>query len=569
MGIRLFSSDNRRLAHALQRSQAVIDFDMDGRILDANENFLKLMGYRLSEVRGKNHSMFVTPEDAQSAEYRQFWEKLRRGEFEAGAYRRMGKGGREVWIQATYAPLLNGLGRAVKVVKIATDITARKLEEANLRGQLDAIGKSQAVIEFDLDGTVLTANENFLRAMDYTLEEIQGRHHSMFVTAEYAQSAEYRQFWEKLRRGEYDAREYKRIGKNGKEVWIQASYNPIYDMNGHLFKVVKFATDITREKLRNADYRGQIEAIRRAQAVIEFALDGTILDANEVFLRAMGYTLEEIKGRHHSMFIEPGTEESEEYRAFWANLRAGNFDARVFKRHGKNGRPVWIQASYNPILDEDGKPLKVVKFATEVTEMINLTETTQANVQSVAAATEELSASISEISRNMDLSKDAAGRIMATTASSGAASARLVQSMESMENIVNLIRDIAGRVNILALNANIEAARAGEAGRGFAVVASEVKNLASQTSTATDEIAKEIDAVQQISGKVAASVQETVDGVNLVNRYVGSVATAIEQQSETTKEISENSMRTSVAVEEITNRIKKVKGEGQSANRAA
>lgn len=569
MGIRLFSSDNRRLAHALQRSQAVIEFDMDGRILDANENFLKLMGYRLSEVRGKNHSMFVTAEDAQSAEYRHFWEKLRRGEFEAGAYRRMGKGGREVWIQATYAPLLNGLGRAVKVVKIATDITARKLEEANLRGQLDAIGKSQAVIEFDLDGTVLTANENFLRAMDYTLEEIQGRHHSMFVTAEYAQSAEYRQFWEKLRRGEYDAREYKRIGKNGKEVWIQASYNPIYDMNGHLFKVVKFATDITREKLRNADYRGQIEAIRRAQAVIEFALDGTILDANEVFLRAMGYTLEEIKGRHHSMFIEPGTEESEEYQEFWANLRAGHFDARVFKRYGKNGRPVWIQASYNPILDEDGKPLKVVKFATEVTEMINLTETTQANVQSVAAATEELSASISEISRNMDLSKDAAGRIMATTASSGAASARLVQSMESMENIVNLIRDIAGRVNILALNANIEAARAGEAGRGFAVVASEVKNLASQTSTATDEIAKEIDAVQQISGKVAASVQETVDGVNLVNRYVGSVATAIEQQSETTKEISENSMRTSVAVEEITNRIKKVKGEGQAANRAA
>jgi methyl-accepting chemotaxis protein len=238
---------------------------------------------------------------------------------------------------------------------------------ADYAGQVAAIRKSQAVIEFAMDGTVLDANDNFLHALGYTLDEINGRHHSMFVDEAYRQSAEYKEFWTRLNRGEYQAAEYKRIGKGGKEVWIQASYNPILDLNGKPFKVVKYATDTTEQKLRNADYTGQIAAIRKSQAVIAFDMDGTVLDANHHFLNALGYTLEEIKGRHHSMFVDEAYRQSAEYKEFWTKLRRGEYQAEEYKRIGKGGREVWIQASYNPILDLNGKPFKVVKYATDVT----------------------------------------------------------------------------------------------------------------------------------------------------------------------------------------------------------
>lgn len=558
MSLRLFSGDAGHVLHAIYKSYAVIEFNLDGKILTANDLFLKAMGYRLDEIRGKHHSMFVETEFARSEEYRQFWAALKRGEHQAREYQRLGKGGREVWIQATYNPIRNSVGRIYKVVKIATDVSERKLRDADAAGQIGAISKSQAIIHFALDGTILDANENFLRTMGYTLEEVKGQHHRMFVEPAYADSLEYRQFWEKLRQGEFESREYKRVGKGGKEIWILASYNPIFDMNGRLMKVVKFATNITRQKLANADYQGQIEAIGRTQAVIEFSLDGKILAANPLFLDTMGYSLQEVQGKHHSIFVEPTYAESSEYRDFWENLRKGRCNAGAFKRIGKNGKEVWIQASYNPILDMNGKPFKVVKFATEITDMVGLIENTRVGVQNMAAATEEMSASIGEISRNMALSKDATESIMTTTAASGAASDSLVKSMQSMEKIVDLIRAIAGRVNILALNASIEAARAGEAGKGFAVVASEVKNLSNQTSEATDEIAREIEAVQKISTEVATSVRETMEGVTRVNQYVGSVAASLEQQTYVTRDLSENSMRSSRAVDEINDRVKKV-----------
>ncbi len=234
-------------------------------------------------------------------------------------------------------------------------------------GMLAAIDKAQAVIEFSLDGIILTANDNFCTTMGYALEEIKGRHHSMFAEPGVAQSPEYRAFWAKLGRGEYDAGQYKRIGKGGREVWIQASYNPILDARGLPYKVVKFATDITAAKVRAADYEGQLAAVSKAQAVIEFTLEGTILTANENFCTTMGYALEEIKGRHHSIFTEPGLAQSHQYRAFWAKLGRGEYDAGQYKRIGKGGREVWIQASYNPILDVNGKPFKVVKYATDIT----------------------------------------------------------------------------------------------------------------------------------------------------------------------------------------------------------
>jgi methyl-accepting chemotaxis protein len=366
---------------AISRSQGVIEFTLDGHILTANDNFLHIMGYRLEEIRDQHHGMFVDPAYRQSAEYRQFWGKLGRGEYDAGQYRRIGKGGREIWLQANYNPILDQNGRPFKVIKFATDITAAKLKAADYEGQIAAIGKSQGVIEFNLDGTILSANDNFLHPLGYRLEEVRGQHHGMFVEPAYRQSAEYRQFWEKLGRGEYDAGQYKRIGKGGHEVWIQASYNPILDLNGRPFKVVKFATDITAAKLKAADYEGQIAAIDKSQGVIEFALNGTILSANENFLRPLGYRLDEVRGQHHGMFVEPAYRQSAEYRQFWEKLGRGEYDTGQYKRIGKGGQEVWIQASYNPILDMNGRPFKVVKFATDITEQIHASQALQQAVQ--------------------------------------------------------------------------------------------------------------------------------------------------------------------------------------------
>jgi len=252
MTMNFFSNVNQALLEALDLSQAIVHFKPDGTIIDANENFLRTMGYRLDEIKGRHHSLFVTPEEKASADYQRFWESLGRGEFQARQFKRIGKSGNELWLQASYNPIRGPGGRVTKVIKFATEISAQKAESADLLGKVEAISRSQAVIEFDLDGVILTANENFLRTMGYGLDEIVGRHHRMFVDNATRDSVEYRQFWESLRRGEFQAAQFRRVGKNGREVWLEASYNPVLDANGRPCKVVKFATDLSGRKAQNA-----------------------------------------------------------------------------------------------------------------------------------------------------------------------------------------------------------------------------------------------------------------------------------------------------------------------------
>lgn len=256
-----------------------------------------------------------------------------------------------------------------------TELERSSAGEAESRGIIDAIYRVQAVIEFELDGTILFANENFLKVMGYTLDEIRGRHHSMFIEPGTKDTAGYKQFWKKLGSGQFDSGEYKRYGKGGKEVWLQAAYNPIFDADGKLVKVVKFATDITAQRLANANYQSQIAAISKSQAVIEFGLDGTIITANDNFLNVMGYTLREIQGKHHSMFAAPGVKESAEYRQFWQKLGRGEFDSGEYKRISKGGKEVWLQASYNPIFDLNNRPYKIVKYAADITAQKQLQHT--------------------------------------------------------------------------------------------------------------------------------------------------------------------------------------------------
>ena len=364
------NDDHAQIA-AIRKAQPVVDYDMEGMILDLNDDFAAMVGYRRDEMIGQHVSMFVDEATRRSPEYqallKALWEKLRHGEQAEGEGKRIVKNGREIWVHYAYNPILDAGGKPYKVLNLLRDVTAQKKLAGDQAGQIAAIGKSQAVIEFAMDGTILTANDNFLNALGYTLSEVQGKHHSLFVDEAYKQSPAYKEFWAKLNRGEFDAAEYKRIGKGGKEVWIQATYNPIFDLEGKPFKVVKYATDVTQQKLKNADYQGQIAALNKAQAVIEFRMDGTVMRANDIFLNALGYKLEEIEGKHHSMFVDEEFRRSPEYAEFWAKLRRGEFHAEECKRIGKGGRIVWTQAYYAPILDMNGKPFKVVKYATDIT----------------------------------------------------------------------------------------------------------------------------------------------------------------------------------------------------------
>jgi methyl-accepting chemotaxis protein len=455
-----------------------------------------------------------------------------------------------------------------------------------LAARFAALDKSQALIEFDLDGTILTANQNFLNAIGYQLAELQGKHHSIFIEPAMRESAEYREFWAALRRGEYQAGEFKRIAKGDREIWIQASYNPLLDGRGKPFKVVKFATDITARKLKSIEYEGQIKAIQKSQAVIDFTPDGTILDANDNFLKALGYELAEIRGKHHSMFVDADQRESPAYRAFWESLRRGEYQAAEYKRLGKNGRVIWIQASYNPIHDSNGKVTKVVKFATDMTAQVEdrirrsevqktidldlgmITEAmakttgqvssaagastqTSSNVQAVAAGAEELAASVGEISRQAADALNISMQAVTQANETSAIVSGLAGAAQRIGDVVKLINSIADQTNLLALNATIEAARAGDAGRGFAVVASEVKSLAAQTARATDDISGQIAEVQSATTSAVGVIEAISQTISRVNEISAAIAASVEQQASVTQSISSNMQVASRGVTEV------------------
>lgn len=361
-------ADLRSQVAAIRASQAVIQFEPDGTILEANDIFLDAMGYTLPEIQGAHHSMFCTAEHRNSQEYREFWRKLAEGEVQSGVFHRIAKSGDDVWIRAYYTPVQDRYGRVVKVVKYASDITEIQLRNADYQGQIEGINQAMAVIQFTTDGHIQDANENFLNAVGYELDEIKGKHHRMFVDPAYGESPEYRAFWSRLAEGEAITDSFQRVGKGGKEIWITASYTPIRDFTGKVFKVVKYARDITDQKRISADHSGQIAGIRASQAVISFEPDGTIVEANEHFLSAVGYTLQDIQGKHHQLFVSNDYANLSEYKTFWQELAEGNAKSGEFQRFGKGNKEIWIQATYTPIKDARGRVFKVVKYASDITE---------------------------------------------------------------------------------------------------------------------------------------------------------------------------------------------------------
>ncbi|WP_039784435.1 PAS domain-containing methyl-accepting chemotaxis protein [Herbaspirillum huttiense] len=378
--------------------------------------------------------------------------------------------------------------------------------KADMLGQLAAINKALAVIEFTLDGKIIKANKNFLDLMGYTLEEIKGQHHRIFVAEEERNAPAYAQFWQKLGRGEYDQRLYRRITKSGHEVWIQATYNPIIDALGRPFKIVKYARDVTQQQLQAADFSGQITAINKVRAVIEFDVNGNILHANNNFLRAVGYSLSEIVGKHHAIFVEPAERASAQYQEFWKRLAAGQYDAGLYRRVKKNGDALWLQANYNPIFDMDGRVFKVVKYATDVSIQTHATQTLQAAVGGLSQALSTGSASAQQANDLVKATSSIAeqgGVVMQEVVNKMAA---INASAAKITEIIGVIDEITFRTNLLALNAAVEAARAGEHGRGFAVVAGEVRSLAQRTAASASEI----------KTLIGGSVNEARQGTELV-----------------------------------------------------
>ena len=487
------------------------------------------------------------------------------------------------------------------------------------RALLDAISRTQGIIEFEANGTIVTANENFLKVVGYRLDEVQGKHHSIFAEPNYRASEAYTAFWAALNAGEAQSAEFPRIGKGGRSVYIQATYTPVTDDNGQVVKVVKIATDITTKKT------AEIDALNRTQAVIDFTLDGTITGANDNFLNALGYRLEEVVGRHHSLFVSAEFRESPEYTRFWRELREGKFQSGDFSRVGKAGNTVWITASYSPVFDSYGRPVSVRKTAIDITArraaeqnerdlMASLKQTMQMvdkNAQSLASASEELSATAQQMSVNSDETSSQAGVVasaseqvsrnvetVATSAEEMSATVReiaksatdaarvaatavrvaseatdrigkLGTSSVEIGKVIKVITSIAQQTNLLALNATIEAARAGEAGKGFAVVANEVKELAKQTAAATEDISQKIEAIQGDTKSAVGAIEEISRIIGEISSIQNTIASAVEEQSATTNEIARNASEAALGSTEITRNIVSVSTAAGSTSEGA
>ncbi|ARQ60203.1 UNVERIFIED_ORG: methyl-accepting chemotaxis protein [Rhizobium etli] len=497
------SSDSKYILDAISKSQAIIEFDLSGNILTANENFCSALGYRLNEIVSKHHSMFCEPAYAATAEYRAFWARLGRGEYDAGAYKRLAKGNRQIWIQASYNPVSKG-GKPFKVVKFAADITAAKKQAVEDSGKLEAISRSQAVIEFTPKGEILTANENFCRAMGYSLAEITGKHHSMFCDPAYIRTEDYGSFWRRLANGEFIANEFVRFGKGGREIWIQAAYNPIVDADCKVYKVVKFATDVTE----------RMSAISLLGSALRQLSEGDLMRTVDT----------------------PFVPSMEQLRHDFNTAVTGL--AETMKTIGENGSTI---AAGSREIGESADSFS------------KRTEQQAASIEETAAALEQITTTVNDSSRRAE----EAGRLVAMTKQGAeqsgvvvrnavAAMDQIEQSSREITNIIGVIDDIAFQTNLLALNAGVEAARAGEAGKGFAVVAQEVRELAQRSANAAKEIKALINTSSDLVkngvglvGQTGKALEEIVTQVGDIDGNVVAIVEASREQATGLKEINQ------------------------------
>ncbi|HEY0330886.1 MAG TPA: PAS domain S-box protein [Rhodopseudomonas sp.] len=644
----------RGMLDAINRSQAMIEYALDGTIVDANANFLAAVGYALAEIKGQHHSMFVDPAQHQNPASLAFWDRLARGEPEAGQSKLIGKGGKEVWLQVSYSRALDGQGKPTRIIAVGMDvtaaaqkamadavelkirsdimdttsivsysdlkgdivavndkfvevskyprdeligkphnttrhpdmpkevfkelwstigrgrmfrgiiknrakdgtpyyvdaviapimgdngkpkaylgvrydITAAEIERYNMRGLFNAINENYAYVEFEPSGVLITANPIFLNVLGYQLAEIVGKHHRIFVEPTQAAGHQYAQFWADLNAGKAVSDVFKRITKTGQEVWIQAVYSAVKDEVGRVVKIVKIATDVTAQRIAAADFEGQIAAIGKAQAVIEFGLDGKVLAANENFCQTLGYSAAELKGQHHSMLVDPAFRSSTDYRMFWDKLGRGEYDTGRYKRIGKGGKEIWIQASYNPIMDLNGKPFKVVKYATDITAQVRASEVLQA---AVAQTQEAVSAAKENDLRHRipldGMTGDIAQLCEGVNGLLDTMSSMIGEISDTSQTLTTAAREIATGNTDLSQRTEQQAASLEETAASMEQLTNTVRQNAENAQQA-NKLASSASEVAVKGGSVVAEVVQTMDGITQASRKIADIIGVIDE----------------------------------------
>lgn len=526
---------------AIDRSMSIIELEMDGTIITANHNFLKLTGYALDEIEGKNHRIFVTEDFAESTEYRDLWRSLSNGEFRNAEFKRYRKNGDPIWIQAVYNPVIDNFGTPIKVIKYAVDATEFKQQSLERQSQIDAINRVMAMVEFDLNGTVLNANNIFLEASGYRIDEIRGSHHSLFVEEEHRKSEEYRAFWPALGNGEIKYGEYKRIGKGGKPFWIQASYNPVLDLNGQPFKIVKYATIVTlqvesREKLN----RKLCEMLPILDSAARGDFSGKISVEGDDPICKIGLAFNQLLSI--------------------MNINLCDFKKTTFELGDTTRRLNDLIAEVN---------IDAAQTSALSANVENASDKVSRNMETVSLGMEQMNRSIKEIAKNAsDASRMATGAVK-IAGNTTAMISKLGDSSLEIGKVIKVITSIAQQTNLLALNATIEAARAGGSGKGFAVVANEVKELAKETAKATEDISLKVTAIQGDTNSSIAAIEKIAKVIANLNDNSGSIANAVDQQTSLTAQIGKNITEASRGVNQITNNINSVSSSACATSRGA
>lgn len=519
-------------AEAVSQALAVIEFNLDGTVITANENFLKAVGYTLDEVKGQHHRMFCEPAYANSSEYQGFWAKLGRGESETGLFKRLAKGGKDLWVQAAYMPMLGPGAKPVKVLALVSDMTAHQVELENTREELkvrqDIMNVTSIVSEADLKGDIVTVNEKFLQVSKYPKTELIGHGHNTTRHPDMPKDV-FKQMWATIGRGQIFRGVVKNRAKDGTPYYVDACIAPFVDKKtGKPRKYLGVRYDITEQEIQRQNMQGIMDAIDRAYASIEFNLDGTIIKANDNFLKTLGYSLDEVKGQHHRVFCDPAYASSPEYAAFWQKLNRGEFESGIFRRIGKGGKEVWIQASYNPIKDEMGRPFKVVKFATDITAQ----KQSQAEMEKLVTEAQAVLGRLAANDLTMEMTETYRGDLDKVKTSINAVVQNLTQTITTVREAVQAVS--AGAEQITRGNEDLsqrtseQASALEETSASMEEMTSTVKQNADNAKQA-NQLAIAARDIADKGGSVTVRAVEAMGEINKSSKKIADIITVIDE----------------------------------------
>ena len=617
----LIATESAARTTAVESAQSMLQLKLDGTIVSANANFLRLTGFSAEDLSGRPLSGVIDPVSIDNAHLQELWVQLAGASIVSRCFRLLGKAGVAAWVQGSFSPVMDKSGKAHSALLIAADISAIINEHeqiaAELKVRTDIMNLTSIVSEADKKGDILCINEKYTEISKYTPEELIGQPHSITRHPDMPKAV-FKQMWSTIGHGKMFRGIIKNRAKDGTPYYVDAVVAPIMGDNGKPKKYLGVRYYITATEIERHNARGILGAIDESFAFVEFSPEGVVQTANNNFLRLMGYQKDELVGKHHRIFVDAADASSSEYAAFWSDIRAGKARTGEVRRITKSGQPVWLQATYAPVKDEMDRVVKAVKIATDVTDQVRMrehmagvlkgvtansqslssaaedlsavsnqmsanaeetsaqsnavsaaAEQVSVNVQTVAAGTEEMSASIREIARNAADAAKVAREAVTLATTSNALVTKLGQSSIEVGNVIKVITSIAQQTKLLALNATIEAARAGEAGKGFAVVAAEVKSLASQTADATKEIGNRITQIQGATNEAVEAIKGITATIEEVSTIATAIGAAIEQQGSATAEIARNVTQTAEATQEVTKNIGAVSTAANETGNAA